>query len=262
MFSFDRRSRFVHVGWIWDRRSADPRYVSDRDVDWEKVLKVIKESGYRSADSKVGLLNFNGTEVNSWRQLLPTSEFVVVDLNSVDASLRWEDLYPEWIDEEEEFEVPKCPSLPEPRVTPTDVQLDLIAVKLPCNSSGGWSRDVVRLHLQLAAAKLAASASAGALHGPQVLFLTDCFPLPNLFRCKDLVAREGSLWLYRPSLPTLRESVELPVGSCTLSVPLKADGQLNSSQRLRRAISLSMSFSADSDLRASVAVFGNSASPL
>ncbi|CAA7396672.1 unnamed protein product [Spirodela intermedia] len=223
MFSFDRRSRFADVGWIWDRRSADPRYVSDLDIDWAKVLKVIKESGYQSVKSKVGLLNFNKTEVNNWQQLLPTSEFVVVGLNSVNASLRWEDLYPEWIDEEEEFEIPKCPTLPEPSVTPTDVQLDFIAVKLPCNRSGGWSRDLVRLHLQLAAAKLAASASGGALHGPQVLFLTDCFPLPNLFNCKDLVAREGSLWLYRPSLRTLRERIELPVGSCTLSIPLKAE---------------------------------------
>ncbi|GFY87543.1 plant glycogenin-like starch initiation protein 1 [Actinidia rufa] len=37
-------------------------------------------------------------------------------------------------------------------------QLDLIAVKLPCRDEGNWSRDVARLHLQRAAAQLAASA--------------------------------------------------------------------------------------------------------
>ncbi|XP_078434688.1 plant glycogenin-like starch initiation protein 2 [Wolffia australiana] len=209
------------------RRSVDPRYISNLEVDWLSTAKIIRESGGLKNNLRVGLMNFNHGEINVWRNLLPGSEFVGIELNPVSAKIRWEDLYPEWIDEDEEFEVPKCPSLPEPAAVP-GAPLDLIAVKLPCDRSGPWTRDVARLHLQLAAAKLAtwAASSLEALQGPLVLFLTDCFPIPNLFKCRDLVARDGgSLWLYRPALRPLRESLNLPVGSCTLSLPLSATAE-------------------------------------
>lgn len=60
----------------------------------------------------------------------------------------------------------------------------------------------------------------------RVLLVTDCFPTPNLFTCKELVVREGDVWLYEPNLNMLREKLQLPVGSCELAVPLKAKGQL------------------------------------
>ncbi|KAM3756472.1 hypothetical protein ACB098_02G114100 [Castanea mollissima] len=101
------------------------------------------------------------------------------------------------------------------------IRLDLIAVKLPCRNEGNWSRDVARLHLQLAAAGLAASAKG--FYPVHLLFVTSCFPIPNLFTCKDLVAREGNAWLYKPRLNALREKVQLPVGSCELALPLRGN---------------------------------------
>lgn len=179
----------------------------------------------RKGRLKLALLNFNITEVNYWQQLLPRAESSVVRLDYAKSNLTWEDLYPEWIDEEEESEVPVCPSLPEP-VYPIGLQFDLIAVKLPCNRTAkNWSRDIARFHLQLAAAKLAAASGEG-YYKAHVLFVTDCFPIPNLFLCKNLVAREGDTWLYRPDLSILREKLELPIGSCQLALPLKAKGQL------------------------------------
>ena len=133
----------------------------------------------------------------------------------------WESLYPEWIDEEEDFDIPTCPSIPKIQV-PGKPRLDLIAVKLPCNKSGRWSRDVACLHLQLEAARLAAAAKG--YHPVHVLLVTNCFPIPNLFTCKDLVTREGDVWLYEPDRNKLRDKLQLPVGSCELAVPLKAKG--------------------------------------
>uniref|UniRef100_A0A1D1XVH3 Hexosyltransferase n=2 Tax=Anthurium amnicola TaxID=1678845 RepID=A0A1D1XVH3_9ARAE len=233
-FNYGTRSRFVGVGWIWERATVDPRYVSHLDVDWAKVSKVVEKLGGRRRHLKVGLLNFNITEINNWQQLLPRSESHVVHLDYINHNLTWEDLYPEWIDEEEESEVPKCPHLPEPRVL-EHVQLDVIAVKLPCDRLGNWSRDVVRLHLQIAAAKLASAAAAEPHHTMHILFVTDCFPIPNLFKCKDLVVREGSIWLYRPNIGTLSENIRLPVGSCELSIPLKAKVRLYSEAVHREA---------------------------
>ncbi|MQL85970.1 hypothetical protein Taro_018497 [Colocasia esculenta] len=230
--SYGSRSRFVDVGWIWERTAVDSRYVTHLDVDWTNVSKAIEKLGGRRKHLKVGLLNFNVTETNNWQQLLPRSETHVIQLDYVDPNLTWETLYPEWIDEEEESEVPVCPSLPEPKVL-KQIQLDVIAVKLPCNRTGNWSRDVARLHLQLAAAKLASAAAEG--HNVNVLLVTDCFPTPNLLKCKDLVTREGTIWLYRPNIGTLRENVRLPVGSCQLSVPLRAKARLYSEAVHREA---------------------------
>lgn len=88
----------------------------------------------------------------------------------------------------------------------------------------------MRLHLQLSAAKLAVRFGSKSKNAEKkqkrvhVLFVTECFPIPNLFNCKDRVRREGNLWLYQPDLTTLRQKVRLPVGSCELAVPLKTKG--------------------------------------
>lgn len=181
-------------------------------------------AGIKGNHLNVGLLNFDTTEVSYWKHNFTWSNTSVVHLDYANSNLTWEVLYPEWIDEEEEFAVPVCPSLPAPEV-PRGSHFDLVAVKLPCNRSGRWSRDVARLHLQLAAAKLIASASVERRYRVHVLFVTDCFPIPSLYTCKDLAKREENVWLYRPSLSTLKEKLRLPVGSCELAVPLKAKGR-------------------------------------
>ncbi|KAL6848587.1 hypothetical protein ACP4OV_021613 [Aristida adscensionis] len=226
-------SRYVDVGWMWDKTSSDPRYVSPVDVQWEDVYKVLENQNNGNQNLKIGLLNFNSTEYGSWTQLFPDSHVSIIRLEHAKDSVTWQALYPEWIDEEEESEIPSCPSLPEPNVR-RGAQFDVIAVKLPCTHVGGWSRDVARLHLQLSAAKLAVT-SPKSNHKVHVLFLTDCFPIPNLFPCKNLVKHEGNAWLYSPDLKILREKLRLPVGSCELAIPFKAKSRLYSVDRRREA---------------------------
>ncbi|KAK9167114.1 hypothetical protein Scep_002305 [Stephania cephalantha] len=212
------RSSFVER-WIWERPIADLRYVSHLDISWDQILKTFWTLTERDECQGVGLLNFVDSEIDLWKKLIPGPEYAVLHVDYAKDDITWESLYPEWIDEEEESEVPVCPSLPKPEV-PKRPRLDLIAVKLPCRKSKNWSRDVARLHLQLTAARLAtAYEDRKPVH---VLFVTECFPMPNLFTCKDLVVREGNAWLYKPNLRTLREKLQLPVGSCELAVPLKA----------------------------------------
>ncbi|CAL9197826.1 unnamed protein product [Musa hybrid cultivar] len=213
-------SRFGDVARIWQTTLADPRYISRLDVDWGQVSSTLEDIDCaREGNLRIGLLNFNLSEVRSWQQTLPPhAELSSVHLDHADKNLTWELLYPEWIDEEEESGVaPACPSLPQPRVKRGSESFHLVAVKLPCDRSGRWSRDVARLHLQLAAAKLAAASAA-----LRVLVLTDCLPLPNLFTCRDLVRNEGNLWLYKPDPATLEEKLRLPVGSCELAIPYEA----------------------------------------
>ncbi|GKC83435.1 UDP-glucuronate:xylan alpha-glucuronosyltransferase 1 [Tanacetum coccineum] len=96
---------------------------------------------------------------------------------------------------------------------------DVIAIKLPCRNKGNWSKDVARLHLQLASASLATSAKGD--HAVHMLFISTCTPIPNLFPCKELVIRQGNIWLYKPNLKVLKEKLQLPIASCELALPLK-----------------------------------------
>ncbi|OVA01512.1 Glycosyl transferase [Macleaya cordata] len=226
----DSRPSFVDR-WLWDRPVADPRYVSHLDVNWVEISKTFQKLTERH--QRIGLLNFNESEINRWKKEVPSAKHVVLHLDSARNDLTWESLYPEWIDEEEESEVPICPSLPKPKNLENS-HINLIAVKLPCHrSSANWSRDVARLHLQLAAAMIAASAKKD--HPVHMLFVTDCFPIPNLFTCKELVIREGNAWMYKPNLITLREKLRLPVGSCELAVPLESKERVYSGTAHREA---------------------------
>lgn len=208
--------------WMRDGTPSDLRYASFLDINWDQISNTIEKLTDKDTYQGVGLLNFNDSEIDQWKLLIPDAEHVVLHLDYVSYNITWESLYPEWIDEEEDFEFPTCPSLPKIQI-PGKPRIDFIAVKLPCHKSGHWSRDVARLHLQLEAARLASSAKG--YHPVHVLLVTECLPVPNLFTCKDLITREGHAWLYTPNLNTLRDKLQLPVGSCELAVPLKAKGK-------------------------------------
>ncbi|KAL1820200.1 putative UDP-glucuronate:xylan alpha-glucuronosyltransferase 3 [Daucus carota subsp. sativus] len=225
--SFRHRPSFVGQ-FIKDKFAADQRYLSQLEVNWDQVSEVIEKLADRHEYQGIGLLNFNDSDIEQWKLLIPDAEHVVLNLDFVSSNVTWESLYPEWIDEEEEFEVPICPTLPNIHA-PGKPRIDLIAVKLPCNKRSKWSRDVARLHLQIAAARLAAMSKG--YHSVHVLLLSDCFPIPNLFTCKELVVRVGNAWLYEPNLNTLRQKVNLPVGSCELAVPLKSKDHYSSNAR-------------------------------
>ncbi|KAL2906767.1 UDP-glucuronate:xylan alpha-glucuronosyltransferase 1 [Bienertia sinuspersici] len=201
--------------WIWG--NDDSRYTSHIQINWDdisKVLDKLNEKEYRN----IGLLNLNQEEIKSWNQIIPELEHTVLNIEHADEEITWESLYPEWIDEEEEEVIPYCPSLP--MIEPPLRRLDLIVAKLPCKvDQTNWSRDIARLHLQLAAARVA-TASAKGKYPVHLLFITNCFPIPNLFPCKELVKNEGNAWLYKPDLEELKKKLQLPVGSCQLALPL------------------------------------------
>lgn len=208
--------------WIWG--GSDPRYISNVDTDWGDIMKITEKLKEKNEFQGIGLLNFNNTEISTWKHKFHDATHVALHLEHAANSVTWESLYPEWIDEEEETEVPVCASLPS--LGSPGTRLNLIAVKLPCKNGANWSRDVARLHLQLAAAGLATSFKGN--YPVYVLFITNCFLILNLFTCKELVGREGNVWLYRPNLSVLREKVQLPVGSCELALPMRGRGMLYS----------------------------------
>ncbi|KAL8487331.1 hypothetical protein ACS0TY_023395 [Phlomoides rotata] len=231
LFHSHSRSSLVDR-WIRDRFGIDQSYTSLLDIDWDDVSTSIEALTDSDEYKGIGLLNFNELEIDLWKHLLPDAEHVMLAMDYASRNVTWETLYPEWLDEEEEFEVPTCPTLPKIQYLGKP-RLDLIAVKLPCDKSKNWSRDVARFHLQLEAARVAATVKG--YHSVHVLLITECFPTPNLFTCKELIVREGNAWLYKPSLNKLREKLNLPPGSCELAVPLKTKENWNSGNARREA---------------------------
>ncbi|KAH6769455.1 plant glycogenin-like starch initiation protein 1 [Perilla frutescens var. frutescens] len=219
----------LDLWWIWGSPDHH-RYTSNLGIHWDEISLILKN--ITTTIKHVGILNFNTKEIHQWQHLiLPNANHTVLHLPHADQNTTWEALYPEWIDEEEEEEVPLCPSLP-PVAVP-EQRLDLIAVKLPCRNPNNWSRDIARLHLQIAAAN--AAASHKGTHPLHLLFVTSCFPIPNLFNCKDLVSRQNKTWLYKLDLSDLGEKLRLPIGSCELALPLGGIEQHHSRKRQREA---------------------------
>ncbi|KAF8693425.1 hypothetical protein HU200_038819 [Digitaria exilis] len=223
------QSQVSKASWMSHPDEPNSGYSSSLKIDWSHIEAAVKEvspaEDGRGGVLRVALLNFDDGEVEQWRARLPPSaEASTVLLDHVSSDVTWEHLYPEWIDEEELYgSPPSCPDLPEPAVTEAEAPYDVVAVKLPCRRAASWSKDVARLHLQLAAARLAARhAGRRAAH---VLVVSRCFPTPNLFRCRDEVARHGDVWLYRPDADDLNRKLALPVGSCKLAMPFKALGE-------------------------------------
>ncbi|KAF8775283.1 hypothetical protein HU200_004689 [Digitaria exilis] len=195
------------------------------DIHWDSVARSLSSSSSSRNDNgsgiiRVGLLNFNSSEVARWKNMLQAADVRAVSLAPAADNITWESLYPNWIDEN--GNTSSCPSFPYP--DPPLHDYDLVAVKLPCRRQD-WSRDVRRLHLQLSAAKLAVHRSSSSSSVPNkaaamVLILSEskCLPLPNLFPCKHLLSRHAHAWLYRPDAGYLHHRLSLPIGSCQFAV--------------------------------------------
>ena len=168
---------------------------------------------------RMGLVNIGRDE------LLPLGvegDAVSLDFDRVSDTFRWSDLFPEWIDEEEEDMVPSCPEIPMPDFSHYDGQVDVVVAAVPCNRTAkGWNRDVSRLQVHLAAAQTAARKGRRDGRGRvRVVLRSECEPMMDLFRCEENVGREGDWWMYNVDVPRLEEKLRLPVGSCNLAMPL------------------------------------------
>ncbi|KAJ3675522.1 hypothetical protein LUZ60_004564 [Juncus effusus] len=214
-----RRLGFSKIGWLWGSDEPDSGYKSNLKIDWKILSKAIDKIKLPKETLKVGFLNFNQAEFSKSQTLLSLSKTFQIRLDQSNSS--WDELFPEWIDEEGEYSiVPKCPKLPGPGAPP-GMNFNLIIVKLPCRNEANWSRDVARLHLQLTAVKIAVNGFTAGEKAVHILILSKCFPIPNLFKCKRLVMHERNVWLYKPDLNELIEKLHLPIGSCELALPFK-----------------------------------------
>ncbi|KAA8528543.1 hypothetical protein F0562_035898 [Nyssa sinensis] len=174
---------------------------------------------------RIGMVNMDEEDVSEWEV---HGQTVPIYFEKVSKYFEWKDLFPEWIDEEEEIDGPSCPeiAMPDFEEYGNDNNMDVIVAKLPCKyPEGEWGRDVFRLQVHLIAANLAVKKGKRDWNGKtKVVFLSKCRPMLELFRCDDLVGQDGDWWFYQPEMVSLEQKVSLPVGSCNLALPLWGKG--------------------------------------
>ena len=174
---------------------------------------------------KIGIVNMEEEDLSEWKM---HGEMIPIQFEQVSELFEWKDLFPEWIDEEEEIDGPLCPEIPMPKFE-NHGYMDMVVAKLPCKyPEEGWGRDVFRLQVHLVVANLAVKNGRRGWSGKKtkVVLLSKCRPMVELFRCDDLVRQEGEWWWFEPEMARLEQKVALPVGSCNLALPLWGKGMV------------------------------------
>ncbi|KAE9586812.1 putative glucuronosyltransferase [Lupinus albus] len=171
---------------------------------------------------KIGMVNMDEDDVSEWSLHGKT---ILVSFERVSQFFNWTDLFPEWIDEEEESDVPSCPEIPMPEYAKYE-NMDVIVAKVPCKyPEEGWGRDVFRFQVHLIAANLVVKKGKKDWRWKtRVVLLSRCRPMPEIFPCDYLVRKQGDWWYYEPDFKRLEQKVSLPVGSCKLALPLWEQG--------------------------------------
>ncbi|KAG6598375.1 UDP-glucuronate:xylan alpha-glucuronosyltransferase 2, partial [Cucurbita argyrosperma subsp. sororia] len=116
----------------------------------EIPMKLWKEMG---KSTKIGMVNFDEDDISEWES---SFEIIPIAFQKVSKYFEWKDLFPEWIDEEEDLDGASCPEIPVPDYRSYQ-KVDLVVAKLPCRyPEAEWGRDVFRLQVHLIAANVAA----------------------------------------------------------------------------------------------------------
>ncbi|TKY61489.1 putative UDP-glucuronate:xylan alpha-glucuronosyltransferase 4 [Spatholobus suberectus] len=170
---------------------------------------------------KVGLVNIDarvdGNLCEQVDALHPQVETVSIDFDRVDKNLKWEEIFPEWIDESGKWGRPKCPNMPMPALE-NYRDLNVVVAKVSCGI-----RDVFRLQVNLVVANLAVESGwvtkieSDDHRNVYVVFVGSCGPMVEIFRCDDLLMHRGEFWVYKPDLSSLKQQTLMPVGSCQIA---------------------------------------------
>ncbi|OVA05487.1 Glycosyl transferase [Macleaya cordata] len=206
------------------------------------LINFLKKEFGGNKEIKIGLVNIQHEDDHQqneyyWKAL---GETVLVDFERVSNEKVWKDFFPEWIDEEEKNGTPpKCPEIPMPRFEEYR-EFDVVISRVPCGNigtdddddddddKGKGIRDLFRLQVNLVVANLVARRSTDENDRPvYVVFMGYCGPMLEIFRCDDLVKREGQFWIYKPDLRRLKQKVQMPIGTCQLATPFVNQGEGN-----------------------------------
>ncbi|CAL0311228.1 unnamed protein product [Lupinus luteus] len=108
-----------------------------------------------------------------------------------------------------------------PKLKDYDDGVNVIVAKVPCG--GKENRDLFRLQVNLVVANLAVKSgwvTDFEDHNTRkvyVVFVGSCGAMIEIFRCDDLLMKEGEYWVYVPDLKRLKHQILMPIGSCKIA---------------------------------------------
>lgn len=122
------------------RLRQPPLAAARENVSWFDVIV----GEIKGRQIKIGLVNIDDHESALYsHHPRGLAEFVNVRYDPVSKDMKWEEFFPEWVDEKARWGLQKCPEIPMPRLE--DYQdLDVVAARVPC---GRGSRDLFRLQV-------------------------------------------------------------------------------------------------------------------
>ncbi|XP_017434704.1 putative UDP-glucuronate:xylan alpha-glucuronosyltransferase 4 [Vigna angularis] len=164
---------------------------------------------------KVGVVNIDARD-EELLSLEGEMESVFVDFDHVDGNLKWEEIFPEWIDENGKWGEAKCPNIPMPKLENFE-DLNGVVAKVPCGV-----RDVFRLQVNLVVANLVVRSGwvnkmENHHRNVYVVFVGSCGPMEEIFSCDNLLSHQQQYWVYKPDLWSLKQKTLMPVGSCQIA---------------------------------------------
>ncbi|XWS57546.1 hypothetical protein CRYUN_Cryun09bG0183700 [Craigia yunnanensis] len=176
---------------------------------------------------KVGLVNFGDEEIECKVHGSVVST-VHIRIDRVSKTRKWEDFFPEWIDEDQKSGLPTCLEIPMPRLEDYR-DLDVVVASVPCE---GWTgkaglKDVFRLQVNLVVANLLVGSgwvTPDVKRAVYAVFIGGCGPMPEIFRYDYLLRKVGDNWVYKPELRR-QQKVLMPLGSCQIAQPYGKTGK-------------------------------------
>ncbi|XP_045794156.1 putative UDP-glucuronate:xylan alpha-glucuronosyltransferase 4 [Trifolium pratense] len=199
--------------------NSPKKYLNTKPAWFEVIAK-----GFNGKTKiKIGLVNVNSRSMDKQLHAIrPQVDIVPIHFDRLDENLKWSDFFPEWIDEENKWDEPKCPDMPMPSLE-NYKDLDVVIAMVPCGEGLGEEkgiRDLFRLQVNLVVANLAVETKWQEKlesRNMYVVFVGSCGPMSEIFRCDDLLMHQGDYWVYKPNLKRLKQKTLMPVGSCQIS---------------------------------------------
>ncbi|MFS8002579.1 hypothetical protein Hanom_Chr13g01203701 [Helianthus anomalus] len=184
-------------------------YATTEPPGWYDKLQYMIQK--RSDKLKIGLVNLHLDQI----QVNGLADVTTINFKIVDVDKKWEDFFPEWVDEDGKWGPMKCPEIPMPR---TYEKVDVVVARVP-----DGVRDVFRLQVNLVVANVLVKSGwdEGGDEEVYVVFIGRSGPMWEIFRCDDMIWEESDYKIYKPDLKRLQQKVNMPVGSCMISSSLQ-----------------------------------------
>ncbi|KAF5809923.1 putative glucuronosyltransferase [Helianthus annuus] len=196
-------------------------YATTEPPGWYDKLQYMIQK--RSDKLKIGLVNLHLDQI----QVNGLADVTTINFKIVDVDKKWEDFFPEWVDEDGKWGPMKCPEIPMPR---TYEKVDVVVARVP-----DGVRDVFRLQVNLVVANVLVKSGLGGDGEVYVVFIGRSGPMWEIFRCDDMIWEESDYKIYKPDLKRLQQKVNMPVGSCMISSSLQLGGSTWHAYKSREA---------------------------